>query len=199
MEGFQSATTLAMVQPRFEPDSLTSEVLTLLQEQLSVHLTLWPLPVHDETDTIPGLAARTARLSSLGLYEPVVACFAGLFIDSCHGFPGLRTPEVVQQIGPDGIIRILGEQSNRSAHWMIVIAFCEPGRPPQLFQQSLRGEIATRRMNASSYIDSVFHSASRAQAETEPQNDVRDAVRQACARFLAWYKHSQSSRSAPAP
>jgi inosine/xanthosine triphosphate pyrophosphatase family protein len=175
------------VQPRVEPDELTREVLSLLRSRISVHPTLWPLPVHDETDTLTGLAARAARLSSLGLFEPVIAFFGGLFINSYRGFPGLRTQEVVQQIGPDGLVRLLGEASDRTASWLVVLAYCEPGQPPRLFQRMIRGEITKHRKNDSSYIDSIFSSVEATKGAPLPENDVRRVVETACSEFLDWH------------
>jgi inosine/xanthosine triphosphate pyrophosphatase family protein len=177
---------LTLVHPRVEQDSLTQQVVENLRNAFSVRVVLWPLPVHDETDTLNGLAARAARLSSLGLYEPVLVCFGGLFIESCRGFPGLRTQEVVRQIGPEGILRLLGNEPNRAARWVVILAFCRPGQPPRLFQHSVTGEIPLAMSSDAEFLDSVFSRTTTTAATLGAPNMIREAIRRTCEDFLEW-------------
>ncbi len=182
----ESRADLTLVQPRLESDQLVQQVVRELEEQVRVRVVNWPLPVHSESDTINGLAARAARLSSLGLFKPVLVCFGGLFITSVRGFPGLRTQEVVRQIGADGIIRLLAGGTDRSARWIVILAYCRPGEPPAVFQRVLTGEIPLEPIGDSNFLDAVFVRGDSRASDLPRPNPIMDSIGAACREFLTW-------------
>lgn len=183
---------LTLVQPRSEQDELTRQVVDRLGGPVAVRVVPWPLPVHDERDSLSGLATKAARLSALGLFAPVLACFGGLYIQSAGGFPGVHTQEICRQIGADGIIRLMGDEKNRTARWMVVLAFCSPGQPPRTFLKYVDGEIPHARVSDSEFVDAAFVRPPSGVALGLAGNPVKETVDEICREFLDW-------RSGPHP
>jgi XTP/dITP diphosphohydrolase len=69
---------------------------------------------------------------------------SGLFIHGLSDFPGVYSKFVFTSIGCEGVLRLLEEKEDRSAHFEAVIAYCEKGGEPLIFKGSVDGEIAGR-------------------------------------------------------
>jgi len=73
------------------------------------------------------------------------ACFVedtGLFIDALKGFPGTYSKFVFERIGWQGILRLLQDETNRSAKFISAVAYLEPESEPRCFVGEAAGLIA---------------------------------------------------------
>lgn len=57
---------------------------------------------------------------------PVFIEDSGLFIEGLGGFPGTYSSYVFKRIGCDGILKLMGNQDNRSAKFISSVAYQEP-------------------------------------------------------------------------
>jgi XTP/dITP diphosphohydrolase len=67
---------------------------------------------------------------------------AGLFVHALSDFPGVYSKFVFTSIGCEGVLRLLKDQKDRSAHFEAVIAYCEKGGEPSIFKGRVEGEIS---------------------------------------------------------
>ena len=67
---------------------------------------------------------------------------SGLFVHGLSDFPGVYSKFVFTSIGCEGILKLLEEKDDRSAHFEAVIAYCEKGGEPHIFKGRVDGEIA---------------------------------------------------------
>ena len=99
-----------------------------------------------KNDDAPDPICEIARLAAIDAAAkhgvPVAVEDAGIFLDAYPGFPGLNTKWIMKKLGYDGIFRLLGNK-DRGACFRSVVAFCEPGREPVLFEGRIEGRIST--------------------------------------------------------
>lgn len=72
-------------------------------------------------------------------------CFVedtGLFIDALKGFPGTYSKFVFEKIGWQGILRLLQDETNRSAKFISAVAYSKPNTVPRCFVGEATGLIA---------------------------------------------------------
>ena len=98
-----------------------------------------------QSDSIEEIAAFSAKEASDKLKCNVLKNDTGFFIDALGGFPGPYTHEVMEQIGTDGILRLMKGIKNRKAHYEEAFAYCEYGKEPVVFTSITKGRIATRK------------------------------------------------------
>lgn len=74
--------------------------------------------------------------------ETIMLEDAGLFIHSLNNFPGVFSADVFKSIGLEGILRLMEDEEDRSAHFESCIAYGEEGSQPMIFKGKVDGEIA---------------------------------------------------------
>ncbi|HET7272713.1 MAG TPA: non-canonical purine NTP pyrophosphatase [Rubrobacter sp.] len=86
--------------------------------------------------------ARAARevLGKPGL--PVLVEDSGLMVDAWDGFPGALTKWLMQSVGNDGMLRMLGSDDDRSARAVCVVALVEADGTVRTFRGEVRGILA---------------------------------------------------------
>jgi XTP/dITP diphosphohydrolase len=110
------------------------------------------------------------------LNGPVMLEDAGLFVHFLSDFPGVYSKFVFTTIGCEGVLRLLKEKEDRSAHFEAVIAYCEKGGAPQLFKGRVDGRIAGESKGEFGFgYDPIFipQGESRTFAEMETQEKNR--------------------------
>jgi len=100
----------------------------------------------------PKIEIQSSSLENVALYalihavpyikEPFFVEDAGLFIRGLNGFPGVYSSYVLKTIGIDGILKIMKDVDDRSAHFRSVIALWLPERGIRLFTGMVEGEIS---------------------------------------------------------
>ena len=96
-----------------------------------------------QSDDISVVASYASRGAAEIAGDPVIVEDAGLFVDSLGGFPGPYSSFVYRKIGVDGILRLMSAIPKRWAFFRSVVAYCEPGSEPRLFEGAVRGWIVT--------------------------------------------------------
>ena len=94
------------------------------------------------SDSIQKIATAGAKYICTRTKKPAIVEDSGLFINSLNNFPGTYTKWVHQKIGHIGLFRLL-EGKDRKAEFRACIAICRPGREPQTFQGTVKGQITT--------------------------------------------------------
>jgi XTP/dITP diphosphohydrolase len=83
---------------------------------------------------------------------------AGFFVDDvCKGFPGVYSSYVMKTIGYSGILKIMGKEKSRKAHFESVVAYCDEKQQIQLFKGVNRGTVAFDAKGSSGFgFDPIF-------------------------------------------
>lgn len=95
------------------------------------------------SDSLEEVALEAAAAAYLQLKKPVFVEDAGLFIDALNGFPGTYSGWVFRKVGPQGILRLMQDSNERSAHFGSCIAYAD-GKGIKAFTGTCRGAISTR-------------------------------------------------------
>ncbi|MEK6968560.1 MAG: non-canonical purine NTP pyrophosphatase [Nanoarchaeota archaeon] len=67
----------------------------------------------------------------------------GLFFDAYPGFPGPNTKQLFEQLGYDGLLRLL-KGKKRTAYFKTAIGYAKPGKAARLFIGISKGSIAKK-------------------------------------------------------
>ncbi len=67
---------------------------------------------------------------------------SGLFVHTLRGFPGPYSSQAHETIGCSGILRLLGSETQRNAHFQTAIAVSKSGRTLGIFPGRVRGRIS---------------------------------------------------------
>lgn len=99
------------------------------------------------------IKAETAALNSP---LAVLADDSGLEVDALGGAPGIHTarfagPDATDEENRAKLLSSLDGQSNRSARFVCVLAFIEPGRPAKIFRGEIRGTVSTKESGAGGF------------------------------------------------
>jgi XTP/dITP diphosphohydrolase len=139
---------------------------------------------------------NVARMSALDAVRrsglPVVVEDAGLFIKALSRFPGPYSAFVFQTIGNDGVLKLMKNVPDRSAHFESVVAFSSPElREPLCFGCKIEGEIVKRKRGREGFgFDPIFRplpsKKTFAQMAIEEKN-VYSHRASAFRRFADWY------------
>ncbi len=80
-------------------------------------------------------------LKEKGIKEAVMLEDAGLFIHALNNFPGVFSADVYKSIGLEGILRLMEDEEDRSAHFESCIAYRKEGSEPMIFKGKVDGTI----------------------------------------------------------
>jgi XTP/dITP diphosphohydrolase len=98
-----------------------------------------------QSDSIEEIAAYSAKEASEKLKCDVLKNDTGFFIESLNGFPGAYTHQVMEEIGTDGILKLMRGIKERNAYFKEAFAYCEYGKEPVVFTAITKGKLATRK------------------------------------------------------
>jgi XTP/dITP diphosphohydrolase len=97
----------------------------------------------DHDKTIGEIAKESAKKLAKKLNKPVIVDDTGVFIDHYKNFPGSVAKFVFQNIGYEGLFKLLGGIDPKG-HFETAAAYCEPGEEPQVFFGRMEGRFITR-------------------------------------------------------
>jgi len=99
--------------------------------------------VEIQDDDIKEIAMASSLDAARKCGLPVFVEDAGLFIEALRGFPGPYSNYVYRTIGVRGVLNLMEKIKNRDAHFLSVIAFCDPEEKRQLmcFEGRVDGKI----------------------------------------------------------
>ena len=100
----------------------------------------------------------SAAREALGKPEvPVLVEDSGLMVDAWDGFPGALTKWLMQSVGNDGLLRMLGPDDDRSARAVCVVALAEADGTVRTFRGEVPGTLASEPRGESGFgYDPVF-------------------------------------------
>jgi XTP/dITP diphosphohydrolase len=103
------------------------------------------------------VAKYSARWASIFLKSPVVCEDVGLYIKNLNNFPGPYLSEVENYIDNIGVLKLMKNVNDRSAHWEYSVAFCKPNTNPISFSTYPKGFISkTIKGNSGWPTDKIF-------------------------------------------
>jgi len=89
--------------------------------------------------------------------KPVIKADAGLFIEALGGLPGIYTSPFQKKLGPSKVLKLMDGETNRKAHIVYALAYCEPNGEPIVFTGGCKGVISTElRGDEGMLIDYIF-------------------------------------------
>lgn len=143
-----------------------------------------------QSDSLEEIAVGGVRWCVERLMEPVFVEDSGLFVDALNGFPGPYSAYVFDTIGNEGILKLMEGVEDRSARFLSVVAFCEPGGKPVTFTGEVRGRIAEEERGEEGFgFDPIFvpEGDRRTFAEMGVQEKCKISHRtRALERFAEW-------------
>jgi XTP/dITP diphosphohydrolase len=92
------------------------------------------------------VAAEKARAAREALGDPdlpVLVEDSGLMVDAWGGFPGALTKWLMQSVGNEGLLRMLGPDEYRSASAVCVVALAETDGTVRTFRGEVPGTVAS--------------------------------------------------------
>ncbi len=98
-----------------------------------------------QSDSVEEIAMHSAKEASDKLKCSVLKNDTGFFIEALGGFPGPYTHDVMNQIGTEGILKLMKGKTNRTAYYKEAFAYCEYGKEPVVFTCITPGSIAKRK------------------------------------------------------
>jgi XTP/dITP diphosphohydrolase len=95
-----------------------------------------------QEDNLEAIAKFGAEWAANKLNREVMVDDSGLFIETLGGFPGPYSAYVFDTLGNKRILKLMEEETNRSAVFKCVIGYSRPGEEPYVFSGEVAGEIA---------------------------------------------------------
>ena len=106
------------------------------------------------------VAAEKARAARRALRDPdlpVLVEDSGLMVDAWGGFPGALTKWLMQSVGNEGLLRMLGPEEDRSAKAVCVVALAQTDGNVRTFRGEVPGIVAQRPRGSGGFgYDPVF-------------------------------------------
>ena len=94
-----------------------------------------------QTDSITEVARICAESAYSRLKKPLFVEDSGLFVDALGGFPGVYSSYVLDKVGCEGILRLLGQERQRSAHFACAVAYADENGT-RVFEGKVFGRIS---------------------------------------------------------
>ena len=115
-------------------------------------------PTEIQADTLEEIAKIKATSIQQSVELPYFIEDAGFFVDDgCHGFPGPYSHYVMDTIGCQGILKLLGPSKARRAHFESVIAFIDKSGQLRTFKGINSGHVAYEARGTSGFgFDPIF-------------------------------------------
>lgn len=95
-----------------------------------------------QEDNLEAIAKFGAEWAANKLNHEVMVDDSGLFIETLGGFPGPYSAYVFDTLGNNRILKLMEEETNRSAVFKCVIGYCRPGEEAFVFSGEVAGKIA---------------------------------------------------------
>ncbi len=98
--------------------------------------------VEMQADSSSEIALHSARQLLPCISEPFVLEDAGLYVSSLSGFPGPYSHYVLQTIGCEGLLKLLGSTDSREAYFESAVAYSDRGGLVKTFLGRVNGTIS---------------------------------------------------------
>ena len=109
-----------------------------------------------QSDSVEEVARVCAKAAYKRLRVPLLVEDSGLFVDALRGFPGVYSSAIYDQVGCEGILRLLAQERQRSARFVCALAYADSSGV-RLFKGVVRGTIARRQTRGAGFgYDPIF-------------------------------------------
>ena len=155
--------------------------------------------VEIQDDSLENIAKFSALDAVKNCGLPIFVEDAGLFVDSLKGFPGPYSKYVYNTVGLKGILKLMKNIENRSAHFKSVVAFVTPEEKPICFVGKVEGKISLKEQGTLGFgYDPIFEpdeggGRTFAEMATEEKN-VLSHRGKALRKFAEWYSGTGKRR-----
>ncbi len=143
-----------------------------------------------QEDELEPIAAFGAEWASKKLNCEVMVDDSGLFIEALAGFPGPYSAYVFDTLGNKRILKLMEDETNRSATFRCVIGYCRPGEKARVFRGEVAGEIAKDMRGSAGFgYDPIYevNSMTFGEMEGDEKNKLSHRYR-ALVKFAEWLK-----------
>ena len=143
-----------------------------------------------QSDSLSEIALKKVLDAYDKCKKPVIVEDDGLFINSLSGFPGPFSSYVFKTIGNNGILKLI--ESNRTAQFRAVIAFCDSSNEPTLFESSVTGTISKNIQDGGWGYDPIFipEKQNKTYAELTNKNKLSHRY-ESLKKFANWFNSKQ--------
>lgn len=125
-----------------------------------------------EATIIPGLQWLISKFE-----RPVMIDDSGLFVDALRGFPGVFSSHAFKTLGCEGILRLLGDESDRGARFECCVGFMAPGGEPFIAKGVAEGSISTGMRGSGGFgYDPIFVPEGRAETYAEMSVEEKNEI-----------------------
>jgi len=123
------------------------------------------------------IAAHKARAAYRHVGEPVFVDDAGLFVDAFDGFPGPYSSYVHETVGVERVWRLASEESDRSASFRGVVAYCDgedfEATPEPVDREERRGQDLAAAERSAATTDEQVHTGDQVRTDTAEDLPVK--------------------------
>jgi XTP/dITP diphosphohydrolase len=120
-----------------------SEAQTILNKFNLKVVSMSAKGVEIQTDSLSDVARVCAQNAYERIKKPLFVEDSGLFVDALGGFPGAYSSYVLDKVGCEGILRLLDQERQRSAHFACAVAYVDETKT-HLFEGKVFGRISDR-------------------------------------------------------
>lgn len=106
---------------------------------------------------IENIASKSALQASRMINQPVIKSDVGFEIDVLNGFPGAFCKYVFEQLGTEGILKLLEDKTNRHGKAIEVLAYAEPNGNVKTFRMDTEFEIRMTPKGIGSVMDKLMN------------------------------------------
>jgi len=168
-----------------------AEIKSFLQTR-NLDIAFFRLEIKEiQSDSIKEIALEKCQYAYSKIKSPVIVEDDGLFIDKLNGFPGQYSAFVYKTIGNKGILDLLQNHANRSAHFVSIIAFCN-GEVKHISDGKIQGRITKDVTEGGWGFDPIFipgdSDLTLGQLQKLKRKQQFSHRSKALARFVEWYK-----------
>lgn len=96
-----------------------------------------------QSDSLEKVARVCAENAYRRFRVPLLVEDSGLFINALNGFPGVYSADIYNQVGCEGILRLLAQERQRSAKFVCALAYAD-SKGIRVFKGIVNGQIARR-------------------------------------------------------
>jgi XTP/dITP diphosphohydrolase len=155
--------------------------------------------VEIQDDNLENIAKFSALDAVKNCGLPVFVEDAGLFVDALKGFPGPYSKYVYNTVELEGILKLMKNIEDRSAHFKSVVAFATPEDQPICFVGKVEGKLSLQMQGTKGFgYDPIFvpnEGDGRTFAEMTTTEKNRYSHRgNALRKFAEWYSSASKRR-----
>lgn len=151
-----------------------------------------------QADSCEEIAKFSAQYAANRCGKSVIKADAGFFIEALNGLPGIYASQFQKKLGPQKVLKLMEEESNRNAKIVYALAYCEPNKDPIVFSSGCSGTIATEvRGDEGMLIDFIFIPEGSDETMGELKNIDPEKASQVWGdaedQFVRWLMHNKNA------